>query len=255
MKITKRQLQRIIAEEHELIYGTRGPSSRKTSINKRRSQLMDEAWARNETELLREFGFLKMLKGALGAGGDALGALGAKAAQSAGEFISKQAQAAKGAAEEAAKSIANYADQGWSEWAQGYAKKMEDEFTNDILDNYDKLLKIIGKDGRKKNEEGKWEKLTPEAATAMAMDVLSAAMEAAKQRVYVGAGKVDAKSKLEVLDGGKAEEGDKQAAGYVPTGTVLEGHFRKHKRARKLREARERTKATNKRKTTRRRRR
>ena len=216
---------------------------------------MDEAWARNETELLREFGFLKMLKGALGSGGDALGALGSKAAQNAGEFISKQAKAAKGAAEEAAKSIANYADQGWSEWAQGYATKMEKEFADDILANYDKLLQIVGKDGRKKNEEGKWEKLTPEAATAMAMDVLSAAMEAAKERVYVGAGKVDAKSKLEVLDGGKSEEGDKQAAGYVPTGTVLEGHFRKHKRARKLREARARTKTANKRKTTRRRRR
>lgn len=237
MRITKGKLKQIIAEEHAIVYGRKPRGSRKIVRNPNRRRRMDERWARESRQLLAEVGFFDMLKGAVKSGAAALGALGTSAAKSAGTFIQKQASNAKKAAQDAAKSIANYADQGWSEWAQGYAKEFEEKFTNDMLDSFEQLLRVIAKDGREKNEEGKWEKLSPEAAQTMAMDILSAAIKAAEAKVMAGAPEKAEGANLTVLDGGKSEEGELEAAGYVRNGSLLEGYFAKENRKRKLNEA------------------
>ena len=113
-------------------------------MERRRRQLMAEQWSAREAQLIMEFGFFKSLKNAATSGLDALGKGAKKAAQAAADQYEK----AKNAASEAMGTLADYADQGWSEWSQGYAKKMADEFKKEILEKLQKMLKIIATDGR-----------------------------------------------------------------------------------------------------------
>ena len=100
MRITKGKLKQIIAEEHAIVYGRRGRTNkarRRVSPKRgrlyeaRRRELMIEAWAKREAELIMEFGWLKTgLKNALGAVGSAM-CDGVKAA---GQFARDTADAA-----------------------------------------------------------------------------------------------------------------------------------------------------------------
>lgn len=257
MRITKGKLKQIIAEEHAIVYGRRGRvnkgrrrvASTKTLMERRRRQLMAEQWSAREAQLIMEFGFFKSLKNAATSGLEALG----KGVNKAAELAKDGYEQAKTAASNAMSTLADYADQGWSEWSQGYAKKMADEFKKEILDKLQTMLKIIATDGRKKAEDGKWAPLTTEEAKAMAINVIEGALSAAKADMIKGSdeamNKVPEAQELEgVADSG---EGQKAAAGddgHIMDGRVIAFHGRKildesYKKARKqklIRESRQR---------------
>ena len=258
MKITKRKLKQIIAEEHAIVYGRRGRVNKgrrrvaktKTLMERRRRQLMAEQWASREAQLIMEFGFFKSLKNAATSGLEALG----KGVNKAAELASDGYKQAKEAASSAMSTLADYADQGWSEWSQGYAKKMADEFKGEILKKLQTMLKIIATDGRKKAEDGKWAPLTTEEAKAMAINVIEGALSAAKADMIKGSdeamNKVPEAQELEAVadsgEGQKAAAGDNSAD--IMDGRVIAFHGRKildesYKKARKqklIRESRQR---------------
>ena len=240
MKITKGKLKQIIAEEHALVYGRKGKTNKprrriastKTMMERRRRQLMAEQWAATEAQLIMEFGFFKSLKNAASSGLDALG----KGAQKAAAAAEKQYKKAKEAAGEAMSTLADYADQGWSEWSQGYAEKMSDEFKKEILEKLQTMLKIIATDGRKKADDGKWAPLTTEEAKAMAVNVIQGALDAAKADMIKGSDKAmdqvpEAEKNLEGLAAGKivATHGRK----------ILRESYNKARKQKVLRESRQ----------------
>ena len=148
MKITKGKLKQIIAEEHALVYGrkVRKPRSRRkvatsnTLYEARRRELMIEAWAKNEAELIMEFGWLKTgLKNALGAVGSAMG----KGVKAAAGFAKDQAVAAAEKAKEGAAALADMADQGWANLSKEYTKRMADDFKKHIQNELQKMLKML----------------------------------------------------------------------------------------------------------------
>ena len=57
MKITKRELKRIIAEEHAVVYGKQQTTARKRPVSKRIKALNE--WTRRAYKLLREAGYSK----------------------------------------------------------------------------------------------------------------------------------------------------------------------------------------------------
>ena len=58
MKITKRQLKRIIAEEHAIVYGKQKKPARKRRTTSKRNKALNE-WTRRAYKLLREAGYSK----------------------------------------------------------------------------------------------------------------------------------------------------------------------------------------------------
>ena len=230
MRITKGKLKQIIAEEHAIVYGRRGrtnkarrkvPSKRGKLYESRRRELMIEAWAEREAELIMEFGWLKTgLKNALGAVGSAMGD-GVKAA---GTFARTAAETAVQKAKDGAAALADMADQGWANLSKEYTKRMADDFKKHIQDELQKMLKIIATDGRKKAEDGKWKPLTSDEAKVTAVTILTTALDGAKAEMLKGVDKTvqsvkelegmdkAAEKKLQKSDG---PEGEGQAAGRV----------------------------------------
>ena len=58
MKITKRQLKRIIKEEYELVYGKQQPARKARKVSSKRTKALNE-FARRAYRLLREAGLDK----------------------------------------------------------------------------------------------------------------------------------------------------------------------------------------------------
>ena len=150
MKITKRELKRIIAEEHAAIYGKKPLGRRKTTkkqhLTEAKRQLVVEIQSRAISNEILEEGFFDALK----AGVKALGSLGGKAASAAaqkasdaGATIAKKAEEMKSAAGEQIQALKDKGNEALATVQEEYLKKLQDELKNKIATATQELAKAM----------------------------------------------------------------------------------------------------------------
>jgi hypothetical protein len=150
MKITKRELKRIIAEEHALVYGKKLIGRRKTSkkqhMHEAKRQLVVEIQSRAISNEILEEGFFDALK----AGVKALGSLGGKAASAAaqkasdaGANIAKKAEEMKSAAGEQIQALKDKGNEALATVQEEYLKKLQAELKAKIAAATQELAKAM----------------------------------------------------------------------------------------------------------------
>lgn len=184
MKITKRELKRIIAEEHAAVYGKKPLGRRKITkkqhMTEAKRQLVVEIQSRAISNEILEEGFFDALK----AGVKALGSLGGKAASAAaqkasdaGATIAKKAEEMKSAAGEQIQALKDKGNEALATVQEEYLKKLQAELKNKIADATQELAKAM------KQEDGS---LTDDAIKATLPPIIMTAVTAALQESVIG---------------------------------------------------------------------
>lgn len=184
MKITKRELKRIIAEEHAAIYGKKPLGRRKTTkkqhMTEAKRQLVVEIQSRAISNEILEEGFFDALK----AGVKALGSLGGKAASAAaqkasdaGATIAKKAEEMKSAAGQQIQALKDKGNEALASVQEEYLKKLQAELKSKIAKATQELAKAM------KQED---DSLDDDAIKGAVSPIIMTAVTAALQEGVIG---------------------------------------------------------------------
>ena len=161
MKITKRQLKRIIAEEHAIVYGSKTARRKNSKKNSKRlsEQRLNEV-ANNQAEMLMELGFIDAIKSAVGLAGDYASGAATKTTQKIGQGVTAVADAARNVADAAANKVEDLKKAGKDALAdihKEYLEKYKENLIDTVNQHSSELIKVLMKKGGLDEDEARAE--------------------------------------------------------------------------------------------------